>query len=119
MNYQLAENDDFYELNEQESGMSTEVHYNGEKYVFSTALQIGIPQTYITLNVTRKFTDPIGKIKASFRYERNKKYASYKQIRNNLKIKPKSFLTELVPLAYWLIMELNEKSQLKVSLLPL
>ena len=75
MNYQLAENDDFYELNEQESGMSTEVHYNGEKYVFSTALQIGIPQTYITLNVTRKFTDPVGKIKASFRYERNKKYA--------------------------------------------
>jgi len=67
VNYQLAENDDFYELNEQESGMSTEVHYNGEKYVFSTALQIGIPQTYITLNVTRKFTDPIGKIKASFR----------------------------------------------------
>ena len=44
---------------------------------------------------------------------------TYKQIRNNLKIKPKSFLTELVPLAYWLIMELNEKSQLKVSLLPL
>ena len=73
VNYQLAENDDFYELNEQESGMSTEVHYNGEKYVFSTALQIGIPQTYITLNVTRKFTDPVGKIKASFRYERNKK----------------------------------------------
>ena len=73
VNYQLAENDDFYELNEQESGMSTEVHYNGEKYVFSTALQIGIPQTYITLNVTRKFTDPIGKIKASFRYERKQK----------------------------------------------
>ena len=44
---------------------------------------------------------------------------TYKQIRNNLKLKPKSFLTELVPLAYWLIMELNEKSQLKVSLLPL
>ena len=46
-------------------------------------------------------------------------FYTYKQIRNDLEIKPKSFLTELVPLAYWLIMELNEKSQLKVSLLPL
>ena len=67
VNYQLSENQDFYDLSEEESGMSTEVVYNGETYVWTTSLQLGIPQTFATLSLARKFTNPYRKIRAAFR----------------------------------------------------
>ena len=68
-NYNIAENEEYdvYEINEQESEMSTELTYTGKSYTLSSSLQIGIPQTYIMCSIVKRFTEPVGKIRGNFR----------------------------------------------------
>lgn len=50
-------------LTEEESGMSTMVVHNSEKYHLSASIQFGIPHTYLTISATRKFEEPQNKIR--------------------------------------------------------
>ena len=54
-------------LEEEQSGINTMVIYNSDKYHLATSLQIGIPQTYFSLNFARKFKEPYRKIRGSLK----------------------------------------------------
>ena len=44
-----------YELDQEQSGMSTMLVHNTDKFRFSVSLQFGIPYTYFMASVTSKF----------------------------------------------------------------
>lgn len=54
-NWRVSEYNDAYELDQEQSGMSTMLVRNTEKFHFSVSLQFGIPYTYFMASVTRKF----------------------------------------------------------------
>jgi hypothetical protein len=67
-NWRVTESDVAVALNQEQSGMSTMVVYDSEKYHIMTSLQFGIPYTYYMLAVSRKFTNPVGKFRCSLKY---------------------------------------------------
>merc|ERR1712223_2028551 len=66
-NYLIEETEDSIHLETQQSSMSTMLVYDGEKYYFMFSLQLGIPQTYLIMTMARKFVNPVGKLRASFK----------------------------------------------------
>jgi len=66
-NYHVEETEDSIHLETQQSSMSTMLVYDGEKYYFMFSLQLGIPQTYLIMTMARKFVNPVGKLRASFK----------------------------------------------------
>jgi len=53
--WKLSEYNDVYELDQEESGMSTMIVRSTEKYHMTISLQFGIPYSYFMAAVTRKF----------------------------------------------------------------
>ena len=54
-------------LNEEESGLSTMLIYNSEKYRLMGSIHLGIPYTYVMCSVVRKFAKDEAKCRGSFR----------------------------------------------------
>ena len=53
--WMISEDNMEYALSEEESGMSTMIVRNGENFRLTASLQFGIPHTYFTASITRKF----------------------------------------------------------------
>ncbi len=62
-NWQVVENDVAIGVEQETSGMATMIVHDNDKYHIMSSLQFGIPHTYFTFSLTRKFQKPTTKLR--------------------------------------------------------